>query len=141
MNVRAAIALVVMVAPALLGLAGREGSPGKQKGTEDVTYAKHVAPIIKKYCLPCHAEEAFNPSKLALDSYALLKKGGKHGSPVEPGKPQESMLLQKLEADPPFGDRMPLQSRRDKKAGIVKKLTQEEEETLRVWITQGAKDN
>ena len=141
MKVRAAMALVLMVAPALLGLAGREGSPGQQKGTEEVSYAKHVAPIIKKYCLPCHAEEAFNPSELALDSYALLKKGGEHGSPVVPGKPQESMLLQKLEADPPFGDRMPLQSRRDKKAGIVKKLTQEEEETLRVWITQGAKDN
>lgn len=141
MKVRAAIALVVMVAPALLGLAGREGHSGTQNGSEDVSYANHVAPIIKKYCLPCHAEEAFNPSELALDSYALLKKGGEHGSPVVPGKPQESMLLQKLEDEPPFGDRMPLQSRRDKKAGIVKKLTQEEEQTLRLWISQGAKDN
>ena len=44
-----------------------------------VSFARDVFPIISKNCMPCHAEDQFNPSELSLDSYELLMKGGKHG--------------------------------------------------------------
>ncbi len=106
-----------------------------------MSYTSHVAPIIKKYCLPCHAEESSNSSELSLDTYALLMKGGEHGRAVVPGKPQESVLLKKLEEEPPFGDRMPLLSRRRKNAGAPKELKPEELRVLKEWIAQGAKNN
>jgi hypothetical protein len=132
---------LVLVMPVLLGLAGRDAFLQKSGDADSVSYRKDVMPVLAKYCLPCHAEESYNPSELSLDSYTQLRKGGKHGDPVVPGKPQESILMQKLLDDPPFGDRMPLQSRRQKLSGIVKKLTTEEVSVLRRWISQGAKED
>lgn len=138
------IALVVVVAiPGLLGLVGQDKTPkdslGERKG--EVSFQKQVFPIMEKYCLPCHAEESYNPSELSLDSYELLIKGGKHGSPVEPGRPEESILIKKLGSDPPFGDPMPLNPRRRKKPVEPKKLTEEELQLITTWIAQGAKNN
>ena len=113
--------------------------PGTQES--DVSYKNDVTPIVKKYCLPCHAEESFNPSELSLDSYELLMKGGKHGVPVVGGKPEESILIRKLADDPPFGERMPLQSRRRKNVEPAKRLLPEEVKILEKWIAQGGKDN
>ncbi len=106
-----------------------------------VSYKEQVTPILQKYCLPCHAEESNNPSELSLDSYALLKKGGKHGASFIEGKPEESLLVQKLADAPPFGDRMPMQSRRKKTQTPPRTLTEEEVKVLEVWIVQGGKDN
>jgi hypothetical protein len=116
------------------------GGDKKQRDDKDVSFKQDVFPIIRKYCLPCHAEESYNPSELSLDSYALLKDGGKHGSPVVVGNPEESILIQKLNDTPPFGDRMPL-ARRRKSQEPPKKLTEEEIKILTDWIKQGAKDN
>lgn len=116
------------------------GGDNKQHDDKDLSFKQDVFPVIKKYCLPCHAEESLNPSELSLDSYALLKDGGKHGSPIVVGKPEESILIQKLNDTPPFGDRMPL-ARRRKSQEPPKKLTEEEFKILTDWIKQGAKDN
>jgi hypothetical protein len=110
---------------------GDNGSP--------VSFKNDVTPILKKHCLPCHAEENFNPSELSLDSYDNLMAGGKHGTPVVAGKASESILVQKLGSDPPFGDRMPLIKK--KNAGKPDRLTEEEMETIEAWINQGGKDN
>lgn len=132
---------VVLVMPALLGLAGRNSLLHNAGGADSVSYRADVVPVIAKYCLPCHAEESYNPSELSMDSYTVLRKGGKHGNPVVPGEPEESILMQKLQDDPPFGDRMPLQSRRQKLTGRPKTLTADEVSVLRRWISQGAKEN
>jgi hypothetical protein len=65
-------------------------------------------------------------------------EGGKHGIPVVPGKPDDSILYQKLKEDPPFGDRMPLKKRSDP---VGKYLSDDEMRVLAEWIRQGAKDN
>jgi len=95
------------------------------------SYEKDVSPIIGKYCLPCHLSDNENPSGLALDDFGMLIEGGEHGDIVEAGKPEESLLYQKLQDDPPFGKRMP----RNKK-----KLSAEEIRTIYVWIQKGAKE-
>lgn len=135
--------VVTLVVPLVLGLVGHEsGSKKLQQNTNDtVSFKAEVFPIIKKYCLPCHAEESYNPSELSLDTYESLMKGGKHGAPIAPGQPEESILIKKLSPDPTFGDPMPLNVRRRKNPGQQKKLTEEEVRLIANWISQGAKNN
>lgn len=109
--------------------------------TTAVSFKTEIMPIIKRACLPCHAEDNFNPSELSLDSYELLMDGGKHGVPVIPGKPAESILLQKLRQNPPFGDRMPLDPKRKKGEPSSARLSDEEITLFETWVSQGAKNN
>lgn len=129
--------VMMLAVPSLVLLTGaqepaRKGAPG---------FKSDVMPLFRKHCLPCHAEESFNPSALSLDDHARLMKGGEHGAAVVPGKPDESLLVQKVLDDPPFGDRMPLQSRRRKKVDRPVKLTAEEVAVLREWVAAGAKND
>ena len=106
-----------------------------------ISFKKEVFPIIKKNCLPCHAEDNFNPSELSMDSHSLLVAGGKHGSPVVAGKSKESIIIQKLGPKPPSGDPMPLDTKKKKGEPSKKKLSDEEIKLITDWIDQGAKDN
>lgn len=108
----------------------QEPSKGKDK---PVSFSKDVFPLLKNRCLPCHAADSENPSELYLETLGDLLKGGKHGKPVIPKKGDESILVQKLRPNPPFGDQMPLMTK--------KKLTDDEIEVLKKWIDQGVKKN
>lgn len=112
---------------------------GEKKAT--VSFQSDVFPIIKARCLPCHAEDNFNPSELSMDSYELIARGGKHGVPFKPGNSAESLIIQKVSEDPPFGDRMPLNSKKKIREGKAVWLTPEEVKTIATWIDQGAKNN
>lgn len=117
------------------------GQERQSKGGEmssPVSFKNDVTPILKKHCLPCHAEENYNPSELSLDSYSNLTAGGKHGTPVAPEKADESIIVQKIGPNPPFGDRMPLKK---KSAPTPDRLSDQEVQTIKDWINQGAKDN
>lgn len=116
------------IIPFLL-LAVALSSPGTYSQDKKLTYVTNVAPVIKKYCLPCHLEENENPSGLAMDNYELLMKGGNEGSTLIPGKPKSSNLYLKLLADPPFGRQMPRNRR---------KMTEDEIQLIYDWIEQGA---
>ena len=107
----------------------------------EVSFKKEVMPVVKRACLPCHAEDNFNPSELSLDSRELLMRGGEHGSPVVPGDPEKSILYQKIGANPPFGDRMPLDPKKKRGTPSLKSLPEDEIKVIREWIGQGAKDN
>jgi hypothetical protein len=67
--------------------------------------------------------------------------GGKHGAAVVPGKVEESLLMQKLGAKPPFGDRMPLDPKKKRGETSTKKLSDEEIQLISDWIAQGARNN
>ena len=127
--------LTVVFFVALFGLgicfAVSEDNPKEKKIA--VSFSKDVFPIVKRRCLPCHAEDSENPSNFFLETYADLMNGGKHGSSVLPRKGDESILVQKLKPNPSFGEQMPLMSK--------KKLTDEEIEIFKNWIDQGAKKN
>ena len=96
-----------------------------------LTHSADVAPVIKKYCLPCHSADNDNSSELVLDSYETLREGGKHGDPIVPGKAKESHLYQKLNPEPEFGRQMP--------RGKGPKPTEEDIKLIYDWIQQGAK--
>ena len=133
---------VLVVVGTLMGLFAQENEARKESRTETepVSFSKQVYPIIKKHCLPCHAEENYNPSELSLDSFDQLMSGGKHGVPVIPGKSEESILIQKLGPKPPFGDPMPLE-RKKKNEPSKRALTQDEITVIGRWIDQGGKNN
>ena len=107
-------------------------SSSKQTKTS-VSFKKNVFPIIKVNCLPCHTEDQMNPSELFMETYTDLMKGGKHGKPVVPGKPDSSLIIRKLIPPAPFGDPMPLKRKTSLSADTV--------EIFKKWILQGAKDN
>jgi len=111
---------------------------GDSTASNEVSFKADVQPIIKTYCLPCHAEDNYNPSELSLDSYDLLMTGGKHGVPVAAGKADESILIKKLHADPPFGKPMPLKRRQQpEQTWVPDSLIT----IIADWINQGAKNN
>lgn len=114
----------------LVAFTGALVAPEAQSQKKDLTFVKDVAPVIKKYCLPCHLEENENPSGLSMDNYELLMKGGNHGNTVIPAKPKSSNLYLKLLPDPPFGKQM---------ARNRRKLLEEEVKLIYDWIEQGAK--
>jgi hypothetical protein len=132
------VAMAAVLVLAVMACGQERQGKDAEKGAP-VSFKSDVMPVLKRHCLPCHAEENFNPSELSLDSYSNLMAGGKHGVPVEAGKASESILVQKLGSNPPFGDKMPLIRKKD--AAHPDKLTDQEIETITRWIDQGARDN
>lgn len=113
----------------------------QEKPAAPASYKDNVFPLIQKYCLPCHSEDESNPSELSLDSYDQLMQGGKHGSPIVPGKSEESLIVQKSRENPPFGKRMPLNTQKKISEGKAKYLSDDELKTIADWIAQGAMNN
>lgn len=125
---------------ALLGTLPRPGADEKSSKKE-VSFKKDVFPLIQNYCLPCHAEENFNPSELSMDNYDLIATGGKNGAPFVPGKSKESLIIKKLGEKPPFGDRMPLNAKKKIEQGKAVWMKESEVKIIADWIDQGAKKN
>ena len=105
----------------------------KKTKVAQLSYKTDIAPLFKKYCLPCHTEDMMNPSELYLDSYDNIMVGGKHGKILVAGKPDSSNIIKKLSGKPPFGDPMPLKRKTPFPADTLK--------MFRAWIEQGAKNN
>jgi hypothetical protein len=124
-----------------LALAAWTAGLAQSRKEDPISFKKDIAPVIGRRCLPCHAEDNFNPSELSLDSYEAIMEGGKHGTPVVPGNPNESLIMKKTSTRPPFGDRMPLNPKWKIDGGSAKWLSDEEIRLLAAWINQGAKNN
>jgi len=136
------LALIITLGVKPGTIAQDAGQSPQSTPADSVSFAQDVFPIIRRHCLPCHAEDNYNPSELSLDSYELLMEGGRHGKAVLPGDSERSKLILKLRANPPFGDRMPLDMRKKKtKKPTVAPLDEEEIQTIATWIDQGAKNN
>jgi Planctomycete cytochrome C len=91
-------------------------------------------------CHQCHRPTAptplgFEVGGLDLSTATSLMAGGVvSGSDiVMPGRPCESILLQKVSPGPPFGGRMPLNG--------PPFLNDEERQLIHDWIAEGALDN
>ncbi len=127
--------LIVLSSGILIGQDKDTTKPkhSKKAKTMIVSFKKDVAPIIKKYCMLCHAEEQMNPSGFDMDNYADILKGGKHGPAIAAGNPDSSLIVKKISLTPPFGDPMPMKRKTAFPADTLK--------IIREWIKQGAKNN
>ena len=93
-----------------------------------VSFVRDVLPILDARCVECHGPDKVKGS-LRMDTAAELFSGDPEWWSVMPGKPDESLLLERVllpaddpDAMPPKGDR----------------LTSAQIETIRIWISEGA---
>lgn len=98
--------------------------PALAKAEEPLTYEKHVRPILKAHCFHCHGEGGELKGNLDLRLRRLIAKGGDSGEGLIPGKPGESILLQRI---------------KDKQMPPNNKLVPEKEVAIiEQWIAAGA---
>lgn len=107
---------------------------GKASAAEEVSYRLDVQPILQSRCVSCHQGEGegLKASGLDLSSYEGLMKGTKHGSIIVPGEPLVSNLNVLIEGRASASLRMPHNQR---------PLLKAQQEILRDWVKQGAKNN
>jgi mono/diheme cytochrome c family protein len=84
-----------------------------------------VAPILEAKCVRCHGGTS-TKGDLSLATLEAAREGGQSGPAIEPGKPDESLLIDMISGEKPA---MPKGSA---------PLTPEEVATLRRWIEQVA---
>jgi hypothetical protein len=97
-------------------------------GSETVSFAKDIAPVLAANCTGCHGTN--NPrNNFSLNTFEQLLRGGDRGEPVLPSKPADSLLVKKLKGTAD-GARMPMNRPPLDDAFMVK---------LEKWIEEGAK--
>lgn len=89
---------------------------------------KKVFESTRAGCLGCHG----GTNGLFLGTQPDILRGGIHGPAVVPGNSAQSLLVRKISANPPFGDRMPF-------GGFP--LPDSLVQIVKDWIDQGALDN
>src|SRR5258708_4135713 len=93
---------------------------------DDGFFRDKVAPIFERHCVVCHQGEK-PKGGLTLATAAGFAKGSDTGPVVEPGKPDESLLVEAISGDKPV---MPQKAR---------PLSNDDVALIRQWITDGAK--
>src|SRR5579864_1778806 len=94
----------------------------------DDAFEKEVRPLLVQHCIGCHGPKK-QEAGLRLDSKAGWQVGGKHGPAIQPGKPEQSLLIKAIPGQdglkpmPPTG-----------------RLTQREIAVLSRWIHDGANE-
>jgi Protein of unknown function (DUF1553)/Protein of unknown function (DUF1549)/Planctomycete cytochrome C len=111
----------------ILLLSGTVSSASGASDSGPIDYMRQVKPLLKGRCYACHGSLKWKAG-LRLDTGAAIRRGGDKGSAIEPGRPDESLLIERVTADD-AGHRMPPEGA---------PLTAEQVETLRAWIDQGA---
>jgi hypothetical protein len=101
--------------------------PRSAQTTKKVDYLRDVKPVLARHCVSCHGA-AKARGGLRLDSAKGIRKGGKEGPTLVPGKSHESLLIAAVLGEGST-DRMPLDR---------PPLSPDEIGALRLWIDQGA---
>ncbi len=129
MNTRPRLSLAVALALLIAGTAG--APPVSGQDDKQIDYARDVQPILEAFCYECHGEDrSLREADLRLDirESAFKDLGGFPN--IAPGDPDDSELYIRVSSEflemrmPPY------------EAGT--QLTEEQIETIRLWILQGA---
>jgi hypothetical protein len=88
------------------------------------SYEDDIRPLLKAKCLRCHGESALK-ADLDLRTPAGIRKGGESGPAIVAGKPEKSLLFEKVHS----GTMPP---------GKKDRLSAAEVEKIRHWIADGA---
>jgi hypothetical protein len=110
-------------------------APEANSDDRPVSFVNDVAPILKENCYACHDAKKHS-GKLEMTSYAKLRQGGTDDDPVAPGKPGESLLVQRLTAE---GDKRMPPPPKDRISAGEGALPPAKITVIRRWIEQGAK--
>jgi hypothetical protein len=128
-------AVLLAVLPAMTAsLAACDKDKIEQLQFQKVTYADDVAPIIEEHCAECHVagQQGAEATGFLVDSYASLMKGSRLGSVIDPGSAKTSSLYNMVSGKGNLAITMP--HGKDP-------ISDEDIETIRVWIENGAVEN
>jgi hypothetical protein len=92
-----------------------------------VDYLRDVKPLLAQHCWKCHGP-LDQRGELRLDTAAHARTGGGRGPAVQPGNPDDSLLIQAVLGTAHELRQMPLRN---------PPLTGEQVGILREWITAG----
>ena len=123
---RTALALLFVINCSFANRSSAEDKPAAPAGP--VSFYRQVRPVLQRHCSGCH-QPAKAGGKLILTSYAGTKAGGEQGIGFEPGKPEESLLVEFISGDKPA---MPKNA---------PPLSKDQVGLIRQWVTEGAKDD
>lgn len=98
-----------------------------------VSFHKEVRPLLQANCNGCHQPAKAKGDYVMTDFKSLLK-GGSEGVAIEPGKPDESYLVELITPNEKGEVEMP-------RGRNTKPLHEAEIELVRRWIAEGAKDD
>ena len=128
------IKLIAIALAASVVLAGCEQS---------VSYTEDVQPILFASCLSCHDKnsEGYLKSGFSLDSYDAVMKGTKFGPVVVAGSSESSSLYLVIAHKTAPEIHMPPHTDDALAEGRGVSLTDEQMETVKLWIDQGAENN
>ena len=104
--------------------------------SQQVSYQDDVLPILESRCIKCHVSPdgiGYIMTGLEMDSYHSLMQGTAYGPVIIAGDSRRSMLNMLVEGRAGKLQRMP----HNDEPG----LTDEQIETLRAWVNQGAVNN
>ena len=121
MPMRGWLALIVVMG---MWLCGNDASRHAVADEPVPKFETDIAPILEARCVKCHGEGKLEAG-LDLRRKFLIAKGGDSGTALIPGKPEESLLLQKIAAD-----EMP-----PKEEG---RLDEKQKALLKRWVASGA---
>jgi len=93
---------------------------------EKVDFESDVLPLLRTHCFRCHGSQK-QEAGLRLDRRQAALAGGENGPVMVPGKPAESMLIERIRSTDD-SSRMPIESRQ---------LRVQEISVLERWIAQG----
>jgi mono/diheme cytochrome c family protein len=123
------LALLLTLTVNLAGCSDLGDGTGGPGPSPEVSYQDDVRPVLASTCVVCHGSGGGNGG-LDLSTHAGLLAGGAGGPAVIPGRPDSSLLVDRLETDnaalrmPPGGS-----------------LSAAQIAAIREWIAGGALDN
>jgi Protein of unknown function (DUF1549)/Protein of unknown function (DUF1553)/Planctomycete cytochrome C len=108
----------------LLALAGLL-FPGTARGADGpVLFETHIRPLLETRCLRCHGQGKVKGGLDLRRKFTMLK-GGDSGPALVPGKPAQSLLIERITK----GEMPPAKA---------EALTARQKELLRLWVAAGA---
>ena len=95
----------------------------------EVDFGRHIKPILEGRCVNCHNRQSM-PDRISFETRELALTTGEHGRAIIPGDPDNSRILNFINAPHDTKVSMPRSGH-----GV----TAEEAETIREWIAAGAR--
>jgi cytochrome c553 len=117
-------------APVASGSSSAPQPPARELPPEIDPFRDVIHPVLVARCAGCHGEEE-DQGKLRVDTAELLLAGGRSGPATLPGKPDKSLLVQRMRLPVDDTDHMPPEGQ--------PQPTPPEVLAIEWWIAQGAK--
>lgn len=127
---RRVLAGVGVTAVAVLAGAGLRGVSAQDGANKPAFYTEKVKPILQTNCGKCHFDMN-HKGGLAMDTKALMMKGGRDGVVIVPGDPASSTLVKLIRHEGPPDDPKPMPPK-------APKMSDADIAVIEQWVKAGA---